>query len=222
MRDDSEMDNDRLRDSVSRWGLIRLCYGRLMTLVRPWFMLARINTRPLGIHGGSVEPGKFTSPRIANREELQKASEEMPVALSQEFVVAALARGDICIAAFSGTKMVSFVWRSYGRAPHVDGLWVAFEKPYRYGYKAYTRPEYRGQHAMDPTLTDRICIERGRRYALGFVESHNFSSIQRSRRLGNTCVGLAGYVKVFGRAYPFRSPGAKKHTFEFYRPMKRI
>jgi hypothetical protein len=64
-----------LRDSVSRWGLIRLCYGRLMTLVRPWLMLARINIRPLGIHGGSVEPGKSTSPRIANREEMQKASE---------------------------------------------------------------------------------------------------------------------------------------------------
>jgi hypothetical protein len=30
-------------------------------------------------------------------------------------------------------------------------------------------------------------------------------------------VGYAGYFKLIGKTYPFRTPGAAKHTFRFVR-----
>ena len=64
-------------------------------------------------------------------------------------VDASLDRGNICAAAFDRDRMVAYVWRSFSTAPHTDGLWVTFERPYRYGYKAFTAPAYRGQHLQD-------------------------------------------------------------------------
>ena len=66
-------------------------------------------------------------------------------------------------------------------------------------------------------LTDALCLELGYSKSLGIVESHNYASIANSLRLGNQIVGSAGYFKLFGRVYPFRSRGARRHTFRFVR-----
>ena len=113
--------------------------------------------------------------------------------------------------------MVAYVWRSYSGAPHQDGLWVAFDKPYRYGYKAYTLPDYRGRHLLDNTLTDPICLSRGYTHGVSFVETHNYSSHINNQRIGNQPVGFAGYIKLAGHSYPFRTPAVKKIGFRFYR-----
>jgi hypothetical protein len=128
-------------------------------------------------------------------------------------VEAALARGDICAAAFDGDRMVSYVWRSFSSAKYGDDLWVEIRKPYRYGYKGYTVPEYRGRHLQNSValFTDDLCVARGHTHALSLIETHNFSSVQSESRRHSILVGWVGYFKILGRTYPFRSPGARKH-----------
>lgn len=111
----------------------------------------------------------------------------------------------------------SYTWRSFTTAPHVDGLWVAFERPVRYGYKAFTHPDYRGRHLQDLVSyhTDALSLDRGFRDALSIIEAHNFASIASDKRRGNRIVGWAGYIKAFGPVFPFRSPGARRYTFRF-------
>lgn len=167
----------------------------------------------------SSDAGNGRTARIATRSELMLAARDPVMGLRPESIDAALERGDMCSAVFEQERMLAYAWRAFSTAPHVDGLWVTFERPYRYGYKSLTHPDYRGQHlqSLASPVTDAACIERGYRKTLGFVESHNYASITNSLRLGNRLVGWAGYFKFFGRVYPFRSPGARKHTFRFVR-----
>ena len=75
-------------------------------------------------------------------------------------------------------------WRAFSPAPHSPGLWVAFEKPYRYGYKAYTRPEYRGRHLQKPIrlLADAYSIALGYTATVSYIELHNFPSMAAKRK----------------------------------------
>ncbi|HEX2482149.1 MAG TPA: hypothetical protein VHQ69_09735 [Methylomirabilota bacterium] len=74
-----------------------------------------------------------------------------------------LDRGDLCVAAFEGERLIAYVWRAFGSTPAEDGLWITVPKPARYGYKSFTRPEYRGRHIQQVLSfsTDRLCFERG-------------------------------------------------------------
>ncbi len=188
-----------------------------MGRLRPWLTLARVSIRPLDASSVATDLNNSVSTRVATRQDLMRAAQDTSIDFDQDFIDGAFDRGDKCFAAFDGTRMVSYEWISYSTTPLDNGLWVAFEKPYRYGYKSFTLPEYRGRHLRSQNLPDRFCIERGYRYAIAFIETHNFASIRWAERRNNKVVGFVGYVKLFDKAYPFRSPGAKKHTFRFYR-----
>jgi hypothetical protein len=87
----------------------------------------------------------------------------------------------------------------------------------RYVYHTYTRPEYRGRRlpAALNALDETEAAAQGRTHTISFVESHNYPSIAFGNRLGNRCIGYAGYVRLCGRPYPFRTPGARRHGFQF-------
>lgn len=180
-------------------------------------MLCYVFIRPLAAEpvDSPLEPP--LSERIATPEDIEAAIIDMPDQLNPEFIRLALERGDHCSAVFDGAQMVSFAWRAHSKAPHGDGLWVAFDKPFRYGYHAYTRPEYRGRHLRNLRFSDWLSYEQGYRYAIGFIETHNYASLRLFERFDNKIVGLAGYVVVFGKPFPFRSAGTRRHTFRFYR-----
>ena len=96
---------------------------------------------------------------------------------------------------------------------------VAFEPPFRYGYKSYTRPEYRGQQLLRVEAGDPVCRARGARQAIEFIEITNYASLQWSVRAGNERVGYAGYLRLGPWVWTLRTPGAAKHTFRFvHRP----
>jgi len=138
--------------------------------------------------------------------------------ISAAFIEAALSRGDICIGVFDQSRLVSYHWLAFSTVPYRDGIWVGFEKPYYYSYNAYTDMDYRGRHLRVPAvqLADKLALSKGYKYALLYIETHNYSSIESSKYTSSKLVGYAGYVKLFGKVYPFRSRGAKKHCFSFY------
>lgn len=217
------MDRIQWRNDVSRWGLVRSVYNRTMAWLKPWLTLCVVHVREQDAATRPDVDAPDIAVRVARRAELARAARDPVMELDLAAVDSALQRGDLCVAAFDRNsdpeRLVAYVWRSFTTAPHVDGLWVTFERPYRYGYKALTHPDYRGRHLSDHVSrhTDALCVQRGYRYALSIIETHNFASIASDRRRGNRVVGRVGYVRLFGRIFPFHSPGARRHTFRFVR-----
>ena len=169
----------------------------------------------------ALPPG--VSLRIASREELLRASADLTLALAPESIEAALDRGDLCVAAFEGDRLIAYVWRAFGPTPAEDGLWITVPKPFRYGYKSFTRPDYRGRHIQQALsfATDRLCLERGFTQGLSYVETHNYPSLMSNLRHGNRTVGHLGYFTWFGRHLTFRTPGARRLGVRFFLPTAR-
>ena len=200
------------------WGLLATLWAKAMASARPWLFLCKVLVRELETDTFSSEPDDDISIRLANRQELERAAKESPHQLNAEFVDKALERGDICLAAFRNEQMVSWVWRSFSTAPHEDGLWVRVEKPYWYTYKTYTHRDFRGRR-LTGLLTlygDEFCRGSGYQRGVGFIETHNYASMRANLRLGTQVVGFAGYVRLLGKTYPFRSSRVVPHTFRFY------
>ncbi len=205
------MSTTPFKDHVRRHGLWRTLYRGVMDRLGGFFVIARVTTRPMdGNPPGDPTVDTSLPYRVASREDLYRACETIPDQLDRKFVDEALARGDICTACFVNGEMIKFGWRSYTFAPHVPGVWVKVTKPYRYGYKAYTIPEYRGRHiGIVPGSFDYLDSERGYTHGVAFIETHNFASLAGSRRRKNRQVGYMGYFRLFGRTFPFRTRGVK-------------
>ncbi len=153
---------------------------------------------------------------------LLRATEDPELRLPRDFVESALARGDVAFGAMHGGRLVAYMWRTFTDAPHENGLWVRSRLPYRYGYKAFTHPSYRGQHlnAAISFSSDGYFLERGYTHDVGFVDIWNRSSIATGKYKGNSVIGYAGYLIWFGRCLPFHTPGVKRTGFEFFVPAR--
>jgi hypothetical protein len=207
-------DPSRWREDVDRWGLWPTLYMRVMNRIRHWLIVSRVQLRvqDIGLSDTTAQQ-QGCEVRLATRDELLAAACSTDFGLVPADVDAALARGDICAAAFDDGRIVSYVWRSFSSAKYGDDLWIEISKPYRYGYKAYTAPEYRGRHLQNSValFTDHLCAERGYTHSLSLIETHNYPSLQSEARRHSQLVGWVGYFRLFGRTFPFRSPGAQRH-----------
>ena len=157
---------------------------------------------------------------IVDSATLLRAAEDPELGLSHDFVKFALARGDVAFGAMHGDRLVAYTWRTFTEAPHEHGLWVRVRPPYRYGYKAFTHPSYRGLHlnAAISLSSDAYFLERGYTHHVGFVDIWNRASLATGKYKGNSVIGFAGYLRWFGRYVPFRTPGVKRTGFEFFAP----
>lgn len=209
-----------LKADANRWGWIRSLYNRV----------ANHTGRYLGIHvhvvrtTAMIDKPQYPSTlpgityRIIQTEGLVKASSDTELKLSRDFVQAAITRGDIAFGAFDGSVLVAYVWRSLGAAPHTKNLWVRVNRPYCYAYNSFTRPSYRGRHIMPAIIlfSDVEMLKQGYQYRAGFVAITNSASLAAGKHMGSNPIGYAGYVKWFGRYFPFKTRAAKKIGFEFF------
>lgn len=140
--------------------------------------------------------------------------------LPEPQVRAAFGRGDLCVGALHGAKLVGYQWLAFGPTPHVDGIWVEFDPRSRYSYKKFVRPQYRGRRiaARLSRHADALCRHRGRGATVSFIDLHNRASWRSSARLGSRTAGYAGYLRFGDVFIALRSPGAKRCAFRFYRP----
>jgi len=202
------------------WGLTKTLYARLMRALSRWLFFCVVELRPLRSDPNvpTLAPGRRV--RVATQEELDTITDDPVYEITKTFIRDSLKRGAYCMAAFDGDTIVSYTWRAFSTAPHVEGLWVEFDRRYRYGYKGFTHPDYRQQGLQNAIslLSDAECIRRGRTHGIGFIETHNYPSLISNHKRGNKRVGYAGFLRIRGRLFPFRTPGAKRHGFRFYLP----
>jgi len=151
---------------------------------------------------------------------LDFAQSDARLDLDETFVRSAFAKGDACAAVFSDGRLVSYDWMAFTPTHDARGVHVQFGPRYRYSYKAFTLPDFRGRHATRAfkPLSDDYCVQRGRDSTIAFIAVDNRSSIRLAVGLGNRRIGLAGYLKLGPVFIPFRTSGARAEGFRFFLP----
>jgi hypothetical protein len=210
---------DSLMSEIRRWGIARVIYRNFMTMLRPVLFLTKVIIKPLEPPTSTDTLADDVECRVANSDDLHRAIANPRLHISDDFLRAAEARGDICSAAFKNNEMISYAWKAFSYAPHTPDVIVRFAPRFCYSYKVFTLPEYRGMHILEAASTypNATILARGITHSISFIESHNFPSLSYARRVGGIVVGYAGYIRLFGRIFPFSSPGAKQHGFAFAR-----
>jgi len=204
-------------DEIKRWGFRRFLYAAIMWRMDSWFRIACVFARKLHEEAITVELAEGRSVRIASYDELLEAAKDPVLRLVPSSIQEALQRGEFCTAVFDGDKIIAYAWRATGTTPHVEGVAVVFEKPYRYGFDSFTHPEYRQQKLQNAIayVTDPAFIKEGYTHAISFVETHNYPSLISSLSRSNIVVGYAAYLILFGKFFSFRSRGVKEIGFGF-------
>jgi ribosomal protein S18 acetylase RimI-like enzyme len=140
--------------------------------------------------------------------------------LEETKAVTALRRGDICMGAMDGERLIGYVWFAFGHTPHVEGSWVRLQGGARYLYKAFIRPEYR-RRGIAPEMyvsASALCPRRGRVVGVLAVDADNAAGLKTPRRAGWIQVGYAGFMRCLGRVVAFRSYGPRRYGFAFFAP----
>lgn len=140
--------------------------------------------------------------------------------LTEPQVREAYRRGDVCVGVSEHGRPVGYVWFAFGAVPHLADVWIAFAPAYRYTYKGFVRASHRGRRISQELyeVASELCPRRGTRAAILFIDLDNQVSLRASRRAGRVVAGYAGFVHLFGAVLAFRSPGARKCGFRFFRP----
>jgi hypothetical protein len=182
----------------------------------------RVNIRQLHepvAHDDRLPEG-ITTVRALTEADLLEGVKDDDMELEPGFIRAALARGDLSWGAFEGDKLVGYTWRSPAMAPFRDEIWIRIGYPLHYVYKSYTRTTHRGKgiHIAITRVADQHMLEMGRPEEVGFVDISNIQSLRAARSLGRRKVGWAGYLKLFGRGFTFRTLGVAATQTEFFVP----
>jgi hypothetical protein len=204
--------------------------SRALTAVA-WRLRSGLGLHVYGIYtralGGLATVPPSTDPdyrhrvcEAADTEAFLACSKDPRFDLDEVFVRDAFGKGDACAAVFSGTTLVSCEWMAFTPTHHDQGVFVDFGPRYRYLYKAFTLPEFRGRHAIRlfKGISDMYCLQRGRVGTIAFIAIDNHSSIRYALGVGNLRVGFAGFLKLGRFFVPFRSAGVRSEGFRFFIP----
>ena len=156
---------------------------------------------------------------LAEREALSICQDER-LDLRAQAVQTAYARGDLCVAGFEGDTIVGYCWLAFAPVHHLDGAWVQFDRTVAWTYKSLVLPSHRGR-GIAPALyrfADHACLERGRKYSVICVESHNRPSVRAALRAGYQPSGHGGYLLRGTRLLAWSSPAARKRGVSFFLP----
>ena len=140
----------------------------------------------------------------------------LPAAKARE----GFARGEVCIGAFDESSLVGYVWFAYERAPHVEGLWMAFDPRAIYIYRAFVLPSYRGR-GIAPALYaagDPLFRSQDRNSALLCIGLGHTASFAAARRSGARTVGYGAYFRAGRVLLQLRTPGTVRAGYRFYLP----
>jgi len=211
-----------------RWGLVAAAHAAFFHCLRRWLGLRvyGIYARPLTPPRGSDPAVPGFSYRLFEQDEAEAliARVKRPeLDLPETFVRHALDKGDVCDAILHDDEVVSYGWSAFTPTHDAEGVYVGFGEKDRYGYKAFTLPEYRGRHLprVFKPLRDRHCIARGCTHTVAFVAVDNRSSIRATLAQSYRRIGFAGYLKRGPFFWSFRTPGVRRRGFRFFMPPRK-
>jgi hypothetical protein len=178
----------------------------------------RVNVRGLNVLRGPIALPEGLTVGALDTATLTHVSQDPDFQLGPAFVKEALANGDLAYGVFDRGELTGYTWRSFSGAPFFEGLWVKVPRPLQYSYKAYTLPSQRGRgiYRAFAAFADRQAWESGYLAMLALIDVSNIASLRASRQMGSKQAGYAGYLKLFGRCFTFRTPAARDLGVEIY------
>ena len=137
--------------------------------------------------------------------------------LSEHQVRAAFRRGDLCIGAYVGDRLVGYLWIAMGTTPHAAGLSVEIDPADCYFYKKFVDARYRGLRIGDAldAEADKVAVRLSRNRVIGFIDLQNTAHWKALKRRSAWTAGYAGYFTCFGIRVPFRTRGVARSGFRF-------
>ena len=178
----------------------------------------RVRVRPLNLPAPQrvALPENIEIRRVAP-DELRDATLDPELGISQAFLDDALEREDRCYGAFDRNRLVAYVWRSTGVARHEADVGVRVSQPYVYGYKGLTRASHRGfgLNVALVAFAGLDYLESGYTHLAAFVALYNLASLANSQENGFVHIGYAGYLRWFGRVFPFSTAAPRRIGFRF-------
>jgi hypothetical protein len=157
--------------------------------------------------------------RAVDLEELRPWVSKEGYGLSDEFVRGAIARGDRCVANFFHDQLVGYGFVTQVGAPVTDQLEVVIDDRLIYRYKGWTHPDHRRKHlshARGRLNRQLFPLTNGRR-TIDYVAVHNLASKLKHADVHPEWLGYCGYVRLFGREYPFTQRAPRRSGFRLVR-----
>ena len=205
------------------WGLVlhARAAARLERLLGLWIF--RVNVRSLANLPHDPLPRGVTV-RLLNETQLIHHARDPRYCLASRFIRRAMSRGDQAYGAFEEGKLVGYTWRSASTAPFFNGLWLKVPTPFIYAYKSYTLPSHRGRgmYGALTSFTDRQSRAIGHPMVLTLIDIANIPSLRASAHVGSRKAGYAGYLKLFGTCFTFRTPAVRAMGVELYAPAREV
>ena len=179
--------------------------------------LSRVVVRPLA-GSEAPRPRAEIHCRVVKAEELRCWCLDPALELTDEHISAASVRGDLCVGAYDGERLIGYEWLGFGPTPHVGRLWVQFSPSDCYMYKKFVLPAYRGHGiaALLDAKADDIAALYERERIVCFIDLQNWASWRSAKRGLSWAAGYIGYIALFGSAIPFRTGGATREGFRFF------
>jgi hypothetical protein len=215
--------SDEKASLARRWGLARNVYAATMVRAERWLgvRVFRVRVRPLVASTGMPALPSGLSIRQVSTDELRALVAEPALQLDGTFIDSAAASTAIMTGVFENDRLAAYAFATGHAVPAGDGMWVKCDYPYRYSFKSFTRPEYRGRRlsTFASLASDAMFMNLGYTHAISYTETHNFASIRTEASKGNVLIGIAGYVRFGSSRLSFRSPGCRRVGFAFYPSM---
>ena len=187
---------------------IKWLFKRLLGLELVW-----VSRRELGPAG---KPPDSVQTQIASYELLTPYFDDPSYGFNEHAISRNFARGDVCVVTFLNDRLAAYSWVRYKPVEISGSLWANFDPGHRYNVWGYTHPDFRGRHIRGSFgALDELDRKYAITHTISYIGTHNFSSLKAEARHGGEIIGIAGYVKVFGRFVSFRSSGVKRYGFKF-------
>lgn len=207
-----------LSEDIGRHGLVPALMARVLrNLERHCGLhLWSVQTRPIypKFEMPHEHAERFTFRRL-DLDDALAAARDPALLLPEEFVRAALSRGDICVGAYDGDRLVAYTWRTLTCAPVTDTVQIRLlRKSTRYGYKALVLPAYRGMRLNHSVARfwDHNFLAMGVDHDVGYVALHNLASMRSTFRDPNRKrIGYAGFLQIGDRYWSFRTRGVRDY-----------
>jgi hypothetical protein len=216
----SAMDFHTFYSDAAHWGWTLAVLMRATSRIERLLGLRvfQVNVRGLNPAQNPIALAKDITVRALDPAALIHFSQDPDFELGPAFVKEALANGDLAYGAFDQSKLVGYTWRSFSSAPFFEGLWVKVPRPFQYSYKAYTLPSQRGRgiYRVFASFADRQAWDSGYLAMLALIDISNLPSLRASKQMGSKQEGYAGYLKLFGHCFTFRTPAVRDLGVQLY------
>jgi hypothetical protein len=202
----------KIRNRVEEYGWVQTIYAACMR------RLAQAGFHLFIVELGDDRPD-ITSPRLPDGYSARATGlEELwpwvgnDYGLSESFLRGAIVRGDRCVANFFNGELVGYGFVTQVGAPVTDQLEVVIDE--RLVYPDHRRKHL--SHARGRLNRQFFPLTEGRR-TVDYVAVHNLASKLKHPDIHPVRLGYCGYIRLFGREYPFTQPTPRRFGFRLVR-----